>query len=76
MVRPDSITRGGEGSARSSAGASGAGVPDGSEIDTRNGIARVTVASDRRGGLSTATVSKGRAIIDQNAARAPPPRCG
>ena len=46
-------------------------LPDGSEIDTRRGSARVTVASDQPGGLSTATVSDGRAIIDQNRARRP-----
>ena len=46
-------------------------LPDGSEIDTRRGTARVTVASDQPGGRSTATVSEGRAIIDQNRARRP-----
>jgi hypothetical protein len=46
-------------------------LPDRSEIDTRRGTARVTVASDQRGGLSTATVSQGRAIIDQNRAARP-----
>ena len=46
-------------------------LPDGSEIDTRRGTIRVTVASDQAGGLSTATVSEGRAIIDQNRAARP-----
>jgi hypothetical protein len=46
-------------------------LPDGSEIDTRRGTARVTVASDQPSGLSTATVSEGRAIIDQNRTRRP-----
>jgi hypothetical protein len=46
-------------------------LPDGSEIDTRRGTARVTVASDQPGGLSSATLSEGRAIIDQNRARRP-----
>jgi DNA-binding beta-propeller fold protein YncE len=46
-------------------------LPDGSEIDTRRGTARVTVASDQPGGRSTAIVSEGRAIIDQNSAARP-----
>jgi hypothetical protein len=41
-------------------------IPDGSEIDTTNGTLRLTVASNRTGGVSTALVSEGRAIIDQN----------
>ena len=46
-------------------------LPDRSEIDTRRGAARITVASDRRGGLDTAVVSEGRALIDQNRAGRP-----
>ena len=46
-------------------------LPDRSEIDTRRGTAQITVASDRRGGRATATVSDGRAIIDQDRARRP-----
>jgi hypothetical protein len=46
-------------------------LPDRSEIDTRRGTARIKVASDQPGGLSTATVSEGRGIIDQNRARRP-----
>ena len=46
-------------------------LPDRSEIDATRGTAHITVASDRRGGLDTATVSEGRAIIDQNRAARP-----
>lgn len=46
-------------------------LPDRSEIDTTRGTAHITVASDRRGGLDTATVSEGRAIIDQDRAARP-----
>ena len=46
-------------------------LPNGSEIDTRRGAARITVASDEPDGRSTATVSEGRAIIDQSRARRP-----
>ncbi|HEY1277508.1 MAG TPA: hypothetical protein VGF25_21555 [Thermoleophilaceae bacterium] len=46
-------------------------VRDGSEIDVTRGQARITVAADRRGTTSTADVSEGRAIIDQNTARRP-----
>lgn len=59
-------------------------LPDRSEIDTRRGTAQITVASNRRGGVDRATVSEGRAIIDQNRAARPtttlslsePLRCG
>jgi hypothetical protein len=50
---------------------SGRLLPDRSEIDTSRGTARITVASDQPGGLSTATVSGGRAIIDQDRAARP-----
>ena len=47
-------------------------VPDGSELDTRNGVARVVVAATRDGAqTSSALVSEGRAIIDQNRAARP-----
>jgi hypothetical protein len=47
-------------------------VPDRSEIDTRRGVARITVAATRDGSsTSSILVSEGRAIIDQN--RAPQP---
>jgi hypothetical protein len=46
-------------------------LPDRSEIDTRRGAAKITVATDGRGGRATATVSEGRAIIDQKRAARP-----
>jgi len=47
-------------------------IPDGSEIDTTQGVARIVVRS-RRGSSATsfATVSGGRAIIDQGRGRRP-----
>jgi hypothetical protein len=41
-------------------------IPDGSELDTRRGAALVTVAANRAGAQSSAEVSEGRAVIDQN----------
>ena len=49
-------------------------VPDASEIDTKRGAAQIAVASNRRGRLATATVSDGRAVIDQDRGRRPPRR--
>ena len=47
-------------------------LPDGSEIDTRRGVARVVVAATRDGATtSSALVSEGRAIIDQDDAEFP-----
>ena len=47
-------------------------LPDGSEIDTRRGVARVVVAATRDGATTaSALVSEGRAIIDQNQAARP-----
>ena len=47
-------------------------LPDGSELDTRRGVARVVVAA-ARGTTATefALVSEGRAVIDQNVAARP-----
>jgi hypothetical protein len=47
-------------------------IPDGSELDTRRGVARVVVAANRAGtATSSALVSEGRAIVDQNRAARP-----
>ena len=47
-------------------------LPDGSEIDTTRGVAQIVVAA-RRNSLATAfaTVSRGRAIIDQGSGARP-----
>jgi hypothetical protein len=46
-------------------------VRDRSEIDVTRGQAQIVVAANRQGQTSTADVSEGRAIIDQNTARRP-----
>ena len=52
--------------------AAGQLLPDGSEIDTRRGVARVVVAATRDGtATASALVSEGRAIIDQDGAALP-----
>lgn len=47
-------------------------LPDGSEIDTTKGVARIVVAARRKGTKTAfAIVSGGRAIIDQNRSKRP-----